>query len=179
VADKRIPHNWENVKPGDIISFKYKSQSSKRTKLQTILVLNPSLKRRGQKRTSTQLIGIKIEESNKTKLQVTQKPIQIFEQIGNFVPIDEKNNLYRLNVKSQFITNDIKGVKPRAFDLLSKGLGISEAYRTYDYYVARRSSVFLEPIRLFTKLDEKVDDKPQQPEPPKQPEKPGGGINEN
>ena len=41
MAEKRIPYNWENVEAGDIISFKYKSKNVRRTKLQTILVLNP------------------------------------------------------------------------------------------------------------------------------------------
>tara|TARA_B110000196_G_C20822095_1_gene509690 strand:- start:39 stop:503 length:465 start_codon:yes stop_codon:yes gene_type:complete len=154
VADKRTPHNWENVLPGDIISFKYKSQTTRRTKLHTLLVLNPTLKKTTKKGVKTQLIGLKIEEANRVSLQITKKQLTIFEQIGKFIPIDEKNNLYRLNIDTQFITNDIKGVKPRAYDLLSKGLGIVGAYRTYDYFKARSSSVYLEPIRLFTKLED-------------------------
>ena len=72
MADKRTPHNWENVLPGDIISFKYKSKSTGKAKVHSILVLNPSLIVKGQKRVSTQLIGIKLEESNKIQLEKKQ-----------------------------------------------------------------------------------------------------------
>ena len=158
MADKRTPHNWENVLPGDIISFKYKSQTTRRTKLHTLLVLNPTLSKATKSGVKKHLIGLKIEEANRVSLQITKKQLTIFEQIGKFVPIDEKNNLYRLNIEPQFITNDIKGVKPRAYDLLSKGLGIVGAYRTYDYFKARSSSVYLEPIRVFTEVDEVEDE---------------------
>jgi len=176
MANRKLPYNWEMVSAGDIISFKYKSKSTGKTKTHSIMVLNPSLLRRGQKKTSTQLIGIKLEESNKIQLEITKKQIQIFEQIGKFITIDKENNLYKLDIDKNMIQNDIKGIKPRAYDLLSKGLGVSGQYRTYDYYKARSSSVYLEPIRLFTKLkEEKVDNKPQQPKKPEQPKK-GGEI---
>ena len=174
MANRKLPYNWEMVSAGDIISFKYKSKSTGKSKVHTIMVLNPSLLRRGQKKTSTQLIGIKLEESNKIQLEITKKQIQIFEQIGKFITIDKENNLYKLDIDKNMIQNDSKGIKPRAYDLLSKGLGVSGQYRTYDYYKARRSSVYLEPIRLFTKLkEEKVDNKPQQPKKPEQPKKGG------
>ena len=176
MANRKLPYNWEKVSAGDIISFKYKTKRTGKIKVHSILVLNPSLIVKGQKKNTTQLIGIKLEESNKIQLEITQKQIQIFEQIGNFITIDEKNNLYKLDIDKTMIQNDIKGIKPRAYDLLKKGLGVAGQYRTYDYYQARKSSVFLEPIRIFTKLQEKkLDDKPKQPEKPKQPKK-GGQI---
>jgi len=176
MANRKLPYNWEKVSAGDIISFKYKTKSTGKTKVHSILVLNPSLIVKGQKKNTTQLIGIKLEESNKIQLEITKKQIQIFELIGKFITIDEKNNLYKLDIDRNMIQNDIKGIKPRAYELLSKGLGVVGQYRTYDYYQARKSSVFLEPIRIFTKLQEKkLDDKPKQPEKPKQPKK-GGQI---
>ena len=39
-------YNWMMVKPGDIISFRYKSKTSTRSQLQTILVLNPRIELR-------------------------------------------------------------------------------------------------------------------------------------
>tara|TARA_R100001015_G_C4508259_1_gene80716 strand:+ start:137 stop:664 length:528 start_codon:yes stop_codon:yes gene_type:complete len=173
MAFKKKPYNWEKVSAGDIISFKYKSKKNKTKKMQTILVLNPSLIVKGQKKASTQLIGIKIEESNKLSLEITPKQLAILEQIGNFVAIEEENNLYRLDINDQFIQSGPKGVKRRAYELLSKGFQIQGQYRTYDYYKARAGSVYLEPVKLFTKLKEKKDNKPQQPK------KPEGGINEN
>tara|TARA_R100000995_G_C3406474_1_gene87368 strand:- start:85 stop:558 length:474 start_codon:yes stop_codon:yes gene_type:complete len=155
VANKKQPHNWGKVKPGDIISFRYKPKSGNSPKTQTILVLNPRLNvTLKDGKTTKQLIGIKLEESNKISLRVNKKQITLLEQIGKFVPIDTKNNLYRLNIDSTFITNDIKGVKPRAYDLLSKSFDIQGQYRTYDYTIAKKSSVYLEPIRMFTKVDD-------------------------
>ena len=155
MANKKQPHSWGKVKPGDIISFRYKPKSGNPPKTQTILVLNPRLNvKLKDGKTTKQLIGIKLEESNKVSLRVNKKQITLLEQIGKFVPIDTKNNLYRLNIDSKFITNDIKGVKPRAYDLLSKSFDIQGQYRTYDYTIARKSSVYLEPIRMFTKVDD-------------------------
>tara|TARA_A100001201_G_scaffold59843_1_gene57306 strand:- start:110 stop:583 length:474 start_codon:yes stop_codon:yes gene_type:complete len=155
VANKKQPHNWGKVKPGDIISFRYKPKSGNPPKTQTILVLNPRLNvTLKDGKTTKQLIGIKLEESNKISLRVNKKQITLLEQIGKFVPIDIENNLYRLNIDSTFITNDIKGVKPRAYDLLSKSFDIQGQYRTYDYTIAKKSSVYLEPIRVFTKVDD-------------------------
>ena len=155
MANKKQPHSWGKVKPGDIISFRYKPKSGNPPKTQTILVLNPRLNvKLKDGKTTKQLIGIKLEESNKVSLRVNKKQITLLEQIGKFVPIDTKNNLYRLNIDSTFITNDIKGVKPRAYDLLSKSFDIQGQYRTYDYTIAKTSSVYLEPIRVFTKVDD-------------------------
>ena len=154
MANRKQPYNWEKVSAGDIISFKYKTKSTGKTRVHSILVLNPSLLRKGQKKTTTQLIGIKLEESNKIQLEITKKQIQIFELIGKFITIDEKNNLFKLNIDRNMIQNDTKGIKPRAYDLLKKGLGVQGQYRTYDYYKARKSAVYLEPIRIFTKLNE-------------------------
>ena len=175
MANRKLPYNWEKVSAGDIISFKYKTKSTGKTKVHSILVLNPSLIVKGQKKVSTQLIGIKLEESNKIQLEITKKQIQIFELIGTFKILDKENNLFKLDINRNMIQNDIKGIKPRAYELLSKGLGVAGQYRTYDYYKARKSAVYLEPIKLFTKIEEKEENKPKQPDKPKQPKK-GGQI---
>ena len=175
MAFRKLPYNWEKVEAGDIISFKYKTKSTGKTKVHSILVLNPSLIVKGQKKVSTQLIGIKLEESNKIQLEITKKQIQIFELIGTFKILDKENNLFKLDINRNMIQNDIKGIKPRAYELLSKGLGVAGQYRTYDYYKARKSAVYLEPIKLFTKIEEKEENKPKQPDKPKQPKK-GGQI---
>ena len=56
-------------------------------------------------------------------------------------------------IKKTFILNDIKGVKQSAYDKISNSLGIQGQYRTYDYMIAKKSSVYLEPIRVFTDED--------------------------
>ena len=151
MANKKQPHNWGRVKPGDIISFRYKPKSGNPPKTQTILVLNPRLNvTLKDGKTTKQLIGIKLEESNKIQLRLTARQTTLLEKIGNFKKIDEKNNLYKLEIDGRFIINDIRGVKQHAYDLISKSLGIQGQYRTYDYMTAKKSAVYLEPIRVFT-----------------------------
>ena len=154
MANKKQPHNWGRVKPGDIISFRYKPKSGNPPKTQTVLVLNPRLNvTLKDGKTTKQLIGIKLEESNKIQLRLNRRQVDILEQVGSFVNIDEKNNLFKLVIRPQFLRNDIKGVKSSVYDKISKSLGIQGQYRTYDYNVAKTSSVYLEPIRVFTDED--------------------------
>ena len=154
VANKKQPYNWNRVKPGDVISFRYKSKSTGKTLVQSILVLNPRLDvKLKDGKTTRHLTGIKIEESNKVSLKLNARQIALLEQIGDFKKIDETINLYKLEIDSRFIVNDIKGIKKSAYDKISKGLNIQGQYRTYDYMTAKKSAVFLEPIRVFTDED--------------------------
>ena len=151
MAQRKQPYNWNRVKPGDIISFRYKSESTGRTLVNSILVLNPKLPVQRKDGSSTfHLIGIKLEESNKINLRLNQKQINILETIGEFKPIDLKNKLYELEIKPNFIINDKKGIKKQAYDKISRSLDIAGQYRTYDWKKATRAAVYLEPIRVFT-----------------------------
>ena len=49
MANRKLPYRWESVQPGDIISFKYKTKSTGKTRTHTLLVLNPMLLRYGKK----------------------------------------------------------------------------------------------------------------------------------
>ena len=154
MANKKQPYNWRRVKPGDIISFRYKSKSTGKTLVQSVLVLNPRINVKLKDGTSTKhLIGIKLEESNKISLRLSQRQVMLLEKIGDFKKIDDKNNLYKLEIDNRFVINDIKGIKQEAYDKISKGLGIQGQYRTYDYVTAKKSAVYLEPIRVFTDED--------------------------
>ena len=107
--------------------------------------------------------------------------------------VDEENNLYKLEILERFILNDIKGIKQNAYKLISKSLGITGKYRTYDYLKARKAAVYLEPIKVFTKVEsvlesdevaipsepkkvkeepKEVKEKPKTPKKPKKPEAP-------
>jgi len=111
MGQKKKAYSWTRVKPGNIISFKYKSKSSGKNYVQTLLVLNPKLMVTLKDGTKTKhLIGIKLEQSNKITLRLNQRQISLFEKIGDFVRTDEKNNLYALEIDKRFILNNIKGV---------------------------------------------------------------------
>jgi len=156
VANRKQVHRWGDVKAGDIISFRYRSKSDNKTLTHSIMVLNPrfitSLKDGTRK---IYLIGIKLETSNRIDIRLTKKEVNILEKVGDFKIIDKKNNLYKLNIKSQFIP-------------------IQGQYRTYDYRKAKRSAVYLEPIRVFTEIDSNVDDPIPLSEEVKEKKKPMG-----
>tara|TARA_R100001015_G_C4549841_1_gene111951 strand:+ start:219 stop:713 length:495 start_codon:yes stop_codon:yes gene_type:complete len=155
---KKQLHSWNKVTPGDIISFRYKNEKTKRTLTHSVLVLNPRLPvylKDGK--ITKHLIGIKLEQSNLINLYLNQRQILVMEQIGEFQRIDEDNQLYRLKIKDRFILNNRRGVKQEAYDKLARSLDIKGNYRTYDYYKAIKSAVYLEPIRVFTEI--KVIDK--------------------
>ena len=108
MANKKQPYNWGRVKPGDIISFRYKSKSTGKTFVQSVLVLNPRLNVTLKDGKQTKhLIGIKLEQSNKIKLRLTTRQVRILEKIGELKALDNENNLYRLNIDERFILNDI------------------------------------------------------------------------
>ena len=151
MAQRKQPYNWNRVKPGDIISFRYKSESTGRTLVNSILVLNPKLPVQRKDGSSTfHLIGVKLEESNKINLKLDQRQIRTLETIGKFKSIDSKNKLYELVIKPNFLINDKKGIKKQAYDKIARSLDIAGQYRTYDWRKATRAAVFLEPIRVFT-----------------------------
>ena len=151
MANRKQTYSWPRVKPGDIISFRYKSKSTGRRLTHTILVLNPRLNVTLKDGFVTKhLIGIKLEESNKQALVVDKREVNLLERIGTFAKIDDKNNLYKLTVDKRYIVNDILGVKKQAYDILAKNFKISKQYRTYDYFKAAKSAVFLEPITVVT-----------------------------
>ena len=85
MANRKQAYSWNRVKPGDVISFRYKSKSTGKTLVQSILVLNPKLNvtlKDGTKK--RHLIGIKLEESNRVALRLTDKQITLLETIGDF-----------------------------------------------------------------------------------------------
>ena len=89
MANKKQPYSWSKVLPGDIISFIIQIKIYWNNLVLILwLVLNPKLNVTLKDGKSTkQLIGIKIEESNKALLTLTKKQIKLFEQIGNLIPI--------------------------------------------------------------------------------------------
>ena len=159
MANKKQPYSWNRVKPGDIISFRYKSKKKGTTRTHSVLVLNPKLNVTLKDGFVTKhLVGVKLEESNKMALVVDKREVSLLERIGDFEKIDDKNNLYKLTIDDRYILNDILGVKKTAYDILAKSFKISKQYRTYDYLTAIKSAVYLEPIRVFTDIEDTTDE---------------------
>jgi|TARA_Y100000361_G_C11095996_1_gene309091 hypothetical protein len=149
MANRKKNHRWNQVMPGDIISFKYGPKSkAKPIKTQTILVLNPKITVKLKNgKTTKQLIGIKIEESNRQILAMSKRVVNLFQKIGEFRIIDKGNSIYHLQIKQTFLINEFVGVKQEVFRMLVQGK-IKELYRTYDYNTAKASAVYYEPIKI-------------------------------
>ena len=151
MANRKQPYNWNRVKPGDIISFRYKTKSTGKVLTHSLLVLNPRLPITLKDGTKTRhLIGIKLEESNRIELRLNRRQVDIFNKTGDLEVVNEKENIFRVKFKDRFVINEIKGVKPTVYDLIKKSNEIQGQYRTYNYLEAKKSAVFLEPIRVFT-----------------------------
>ena len=151
MANRKQPYNWNRVKPGDIISFRYKTKSTGKVLTHSLLVLNPRIPVTLKDGTKTRhLIGIKLEESNRIELRLNRRQVDIFNKTGDLEVVNEKENIFRVKFKDRFVINEIKGVKPTVYNLIKKSNEIQGQYRTYDYLQAKKSAVFLEPIRVFT-----------------------------
>ena len=123
----KLQYSWNKVSRGDIISFIYQNKEGRRLR-RTILVLEPELK--------GLMHGIQLEISNKPTNTEIKK---ILESAGTPEIVDEEKKIYRVELKekTQTIYKKLK--------VLIKRHGI---YRTFSYGKARKSTVFLEDLRL-------------------------------
>tara|TARA_R110000851_G_scaffold315200_1_gene477506 strand:- start:2675 stop:3154 length:480 start_codon:yes stop_codon:yes gene_type:complete len=152
----RKTYSWDKVQPGDIISFRYPS-STTGLKLHTLLVFGvqiPYKKKDGSK--TRHLAGMKLEERN-VSVVPSQKVIDALQQLGKIVLVEViKTNeaIVKFAGKS---ANNSRGKSFPEGDKL-KGLLKSEAiYRTYDFDIAHKYGVYLEPIILQPKLIRKLE----------------------
>ena len=94
----KINYNWNRVKRGDIISFRYKN-SQGRILRRTVLVLEPKLRNRAKKKTSDNLIhGIQLEVSNRpTNIEL----LKILNSAGKVELVDKDKNIFRVDLEGQ------------------------------------------------------------------------------
>ena len=137
-------YTWGKVKAGDIISFRYKSKQS--NSLTTILVLNPKLPYSRVDETQTfHLVGLKLETQGiRPIVRDKQVLVRLLEKVGVIQVVDGENEIYRVLIKNV----NTRGVKQDTYIKLKRQLEKYNLYRTYDYMKARKSQVFLEPIKL-------------------------------
>ena len=128
-------YTWGKVTAGDIISFRYKGNKPV-SELTTLLVLNPRMPYTRKDKTKTfHLIGLKLEERG-TVPTIKAKPIfaQLLERVGNIQVVSGDDEIYRI---------EIQKIGPR---------GVNKAtynkIKTYINKHAKKSAVFLEPIKL-------------------------------
>tara|TARA_B100001063_G_scaffold212706_1_gene211845 strand:- start:20 stop:247 length:228 start_codon:yes stop_codon:yes gene_type:complete len=64
--------------------------------------------------------------------------------VGGIEVVSGDDEIFRVSIKGL----GPRGVTPRLYDKIKRKLNQFAVYRTYDYEEARRSQVFLEPIKL-------------------------------
>ena len=138
---------WAQVQPGDIISFRYRSENSKRTLMQTVLVLNPKINVKLKNGTQKiQMVGLKLEESNKSSIALKGKR-KLLETVGQLHLIDEENRIYKVQIKPQDVISNVKGVKESFYYKIKSVIKGKDIYRVYNWNKIP-AMVYLEPIVL-------------------------------
>ena len=149
---KKQSYNWQRVRAGDIITFNYKSSRSPAKKNNCILVLNPRIPVTRKDGSSTfHLTGIKLKENNKIRVRFTSGIVRIFERLGEFKVVEYKDDIFSLDIKPTHLISEIKGVKVSGFNKITTSTLIRNNYRTYDYYQARKSPIYLDWIKISNK----------------------------
>tara|TARA_B100000424_G_C22897240_1_gene477208 strand:- start:448 stop:903 length:456 start_codon:yes stop_codon:yes gene_type:complete len=141
-------YSWSNVKPGDIISFRYKGKKTT-ANLTTIMVLNPKIQLYKQKK--FYVVGLKLEDKGVIPhIRNKNEMIELLERIGVIQVVDSVNEIFKV---------DIYNVGPRGFrqqnyQKVKKFIEQNKAYRTYVWEEATNSQVFLEPVSIPKSLKE-------------------------
>tara|TARA_B100000287_G_C20658838_1_gene789467 strand:+ start:1164 stop:1658 length:495 start_codon:yes stop_codon:yes gene_type:complete len=145
------PYSWTKVTAGDIISFRYKGDNERPGSLHSVLVLNPKLphKRKDGSRTF-HLVGLKLETFGRIPtIRSKPKLVDILETIGDIEVVSGEDEIYRVRIMGV----GMRGARKIVYNRIKKEIKRYSVYRTYHYETARKSPVFLEPIKLPSDLD--------------------------
>tara|TARA_B100001778_G_C18546503_1_gene610909 strand:+ start:443 stop:940 length:498 start_codon:yes stop_codon:yes gene_type:complete len=143
----RLATSWNEIKAGDIISFKYKSERTGKSREHTILVLNPKFITVVNQQRTFHLIGLKLaEQSIRTIKEGAKVVTQIFNKLGTIVPIDETKDIYRVDLKKSDLFWG--GAKESVYKRIKYLLGKEPIYRTYVWEVAKKSGVYYQSIPI-------------------------------
>ena len=145
----KIPTSWGQVKPGDIVSFRYEPlDETKKPRMQTILVLNPKFPKKlksGEKK--FYINGIKLEQSNIRLIKNLNQNWKLLNKVGKVEIVDLKNEIYRVNIPTSYLS--ARGARQRVLVKVMIGPFKELAqYRTYIWKTAKTKGVFYEPIKL-------------------------------
>ena len=160
MAFKKQSYSWKKVRPGDIISFSYKSiRKNSQKRLYCILVLNPKIVHVGKEGDNNfHLSGIKLKQNNKPVLRMTKNITRLFETVGKLEAVDFEDDIFRLDINKNLLISEVKGIKQTGFNKLTISKYILNQYRTFDWLTVTKSPVFLEPIQVPRKEDYKTEE---------------------
>mgnify|MGYP000150236999 CR=1 FL=1 len=144
-------YTWGKVQAGDIISFRYKGNNPT-SMLTTLLVMNPKMPYTKKDGTKTfHLIGLKLEERGSVPT-IKSKPafVELLEGLGQIKVVSSDDEIYRV----EMVGTGARGATKAAYTRIRKYVEKHSVYRTYDFSEAKKSTVFLEPIKLPKGLSE-------------------------
>ena len=131
----KLPYSWNKVSAGDIVSFVYESKDGKRLR-RTILVLDPKRK--------NLLHGIQLEISN---IPTNTEIKKILESAGTPQVVDGDKKIYRVV---------LDGTAKQTYAKMKTLIKRHGIYRTYSLDKAKKSSVFLEDLKLPTQFVKEI-----------------------
>ena len=128
---KRIA-KWNDIKPGDIISFQYKStDKSKPIRTHSILVLNPKFPKTlksGKK--EFYVNGLKLEGSNISVFADKNETWDFLKELGWISVRDLKNEIYRIRIKRVY-TGPYGATNKLYKHMMTSRVGRKAKFRTY------------------------------------------------
>lgn len=132
-------YSWDKVRTGDIISFKYPYRGQSLSV--TVVVLNPKFK----VKSGFHLIGLKLESQGSVPVIKDKNILQkLLSKLGKVRVVDFKDEIYKVVIEG----TDSRGARKITYDKIKRQVQKYNIYRTYNYDLARKSQVFLEPIEL-------------------------------
>jgi hypothetical protein len=146
----KIGANWNTLRPGDIVSFKYQSviDKTKQPKTTSILVLNNKFQKKLKSgKSEYYLNGLKLESSNISVFSNRNDAWNLLSEIGWVSFRSKANEIYKIEINSRYI-----GTYGATDALLKKVMntpvGKKAQFRSYNWEQARKSTVYYEPIKL-------------------------------
>ena len=126
---------WHSVEPGQIISFRYKSEGSNRSYKRTVLLLNPDLRYRKKStgRIKRFVVGIQLDTAVSRPITETKLEV-LFNRVGG------------LEFEEGAVAGDLKDrlSKAETVKLTGRLRPFYKYLRTYSLAEARRNRVYLE-----------------------------------
>ena len=140
-------YTWGKVRAGDIISFRYKGKKQAGL-LTTLLVLNPKLPYVKKDSTTTyHLTGLKLESVGiRPTIRDKEDLLNLLETAGEVKVRDSLNEIYFVDIPGAEPGD--KGTNRAFYQKIKRYSNKYNIYRTYDWTEAKKSVVYLEPIKL-------------------------------
>ena len=126
--------SWNNIEPGQIVSFIYKSKNETRAVKRFVLCINPELRyRKKNGRTTKFFVGIQLDTDKSKPMSSSQ----IKNLIGKLGGLKKEGD-----VISADLSEDMTKIETST--ILSQIRSLSDFFRTYNLRECKRRRVFLE-----------------------------------